>query len=237
MPLLTYIEIKEAVEKGEISIENFDIEKSLQPASYDMRVGKRAIVSKSITLEEFKDKVTKETTKELDLEKEGSITIPAGAFCLITTYEKIKLSTNYAGHIGIRSYFARKGLAILSGLQIDTGFEGILVLGVCNISPRSITLDFLEPICTIEIHKLNREVEIPYPDTKMVEQKEGKIPAADKDYLRTIETMSISDMTKAIVMLSRNVSDLGNEIRNLRIWIPIITSIIIGLLFVILGKV
>jgi deoxycytidine triphosphate deaminase len=69
--LLTDIEIKEAIERGDISIENFEIEKCLQPASYDMRVGKRAIVSKSITLEEFKEKVSKETTKEIDLEKEG----------------------------------------------------------------------------------------------------------------------------------------------------------------------
>ena len=57
MSLLTDIEIKEALEKGEISIENFDKEKCLQPASYDMRVGKRALLSRSVSLEEFKTKV------------------------------------------------------------------------------------------------------------------------------------------------------------------------------------
>jgi len=230
MSLLTDIEIKEAIERGDISIENFEIEKCLQPASYDMRVGKRAIVSKSITLEEFKEKVSKETTKEIDLEKEGSTTISAGAFCLITTYEKIKLSNEYAGHIGIRSYFARKGLSLLSGLQIDPGFSGVLVLGFCNLSPRSFTIEYQDPICTIEIHRLSRDVEKPYPESRFAEQKQGKIPLPDKDYLRTIETMSISDMTKAIPMLSQNVSELGTDIKNLKFWIPVITGIIVAVL-------
>ena len=230
MSLLTDIEIKEALEKGEISIENFDKEKCLQPASYDMRVGKRALLSRSVSLEEFKTKVAEQEAKEIDLEKEGSVTMPAGAFCLLTTFEKITLSKRYAGHIGIRSYYTRKGLSLLSGLQIDPGFSGVLVLGFCNLSPRSFTIEYQDPICTIEIHRLSREVEKPYPETRFAEQKQGKIPLADKDYLRTIETMSISDMTKAILMLSQNVSELGADIKNLKFWIPVITGIIVAIL-------
>ena len=180
MSLLADIEIKEAIEKKDIVIENFDEEKCLQPASYDMRVGKRVIISRSRTLEDFKEKIKEEQPKEIDLEKEGSITIPAGAFCLITTYEKVRFSERYAGHIGIRSYYTRKGLALLSGLQIDPGFEGVLVLGICNISPRSFTLDYQDPFCTIEIHRLEREVEKSFPESKMADQKEGKIPSGIK---------------------------------------------------------
>jgi deoxycytidine triphosphate deaminase len=230
MSLLTDIEIKEAIERGDISIENFDTEKCLQPASYDMRVGKRAILSRSVSLEEFKTKVAEQEAKEIDLEKEGSVTIPAGAFCLVTTLEKITLSRRYAGHIGIRSYYTRKGLSLLSGLQIDPGFSGVLVLGLCNLSPRSFTIEYQDPICTIEIHRLNRDVEKPYPASRFADQREGKIPLPDKDYLRTIETMSISDMTKAILMLSQNVSELGTDIKNLKFWIPVITGIIVAIL-------
>lgn len=230
MSLLTDIEIKEAIERGEISIENFDKEKCLQPASYDMRVGKRAILSRPVSLEEFKTKVAEEGAKEVDLEKEGSVTIPAGAFCLITTFEKITLSRHHAGHIGIRSYYTRKGLSLLSGLQIDPGFSGVLVLGFCNLSPRSFTIEYQDPVCTIEIHRLSKDVEKPYPASRFAEQKEGRIPLPDKDYLRTIETMSISDMTKAILMLSQNVSELGTDIRNLKFWIPIVTGIIMAIL-------
>jgi deoxycytidine triphosphate deaminase len=54
MALLTDTEIKKAIEDGEVEIEPFDEENCLQPASYDMRVGERAIVAKSISLEELR---------------------------------------------------------------------------------------------------------------------------------------------------------------------------------------
>lgn len=236
MSLLTDFEIKEALARKEIVIENFDEEKCLQPASYDMRVGRRAIISRSRTLEEFKEKISEECPKEIDLEKEGSITIPAGAFCLITTYEKVRFSKRYAGHIGVRSYYTRKGLALLSGLQIDRGFEGVLVLGICNISPKSFALDYQDPFCTIEIHRLEREVEKPFPESKMTDQKDGKIPRGDKDYLRIIETMSISDMTEAIVMLSTNINKLTSHVKILWFLIPLMTALLVVIISALLQR-
>jgi len=62
----------------------------------------------------------------------------------------------------MRTYYTRKGLAVLSGLQIDPGWNGILVLGLANLSPRSVTLDYKDTLCTIEIHRLNRPAEKAY---------------------------------------------------------------------------
>lgn len=219
MALLTDVEIKEILEKNEIAIDPFS-EECLKGASYDMRLGKRAIVTRSISLEELRGKVAGEGTKELDIEKERSIGIPPGGFALVATLERIRLSDNYAGHIGLRTYHLRKGLAVLSGLQIDPGWDGILVLGLCNLSPREVILDYSEPICAIEIHKLAQRVGKPYLGPYMEEQREGRIPKADKDYLRTIETMSISDLTKALLSLSNSVKTLS---RNFWLfWIPLI---------------
>lgn len=210
--LLSDIEIREAIEKEQIEIEHFN-EASLQPASYDLRLGKRGIVTKSISVEELRQKIAKEEVKETDIEKEQSLTIPAGSFALVTSLECVRFSTSHAGHLGAKSYYTRKGLALLSGLQVDPGFDGILVFGFANLSPRAITIEYEDPICTLEIHKLSRPSTKPYNGKVLAEQKCGKIPVADKDYLRTIETMSISDLTKALVVLSDNVANVAKTFR------------------------
>ena len=232
MAILTDGEIKEAINKGELEIDPFDEEHGLQPASYDARLGKRAIITKSVSLEELKGKVEKEQIKEINVEKEESITIPGGAFALVSTLERIRLEGNYAGHIGMRTYYTRKGLVILSGLQIDPKWDGILVLGLANLSPRSLTLDYGDHLCTIEIHRLNRAANKDYSGLYMGEQREGKIPSADKDYLRTIETMSVSDLTNALIDLSRNVGDLGKWVRGF--WIGFAIVIILAILSLVL---
>jgi dCTP deaminase len=220
--LLSDCDIREAMEKKEIVIENFSPE-CLQPASYDARLGKKGLICKTLKLEEL-EKGLKEEGKEINIEAEGSITIPAGAFALVTTLEKFTLSTSYAGHIGLRSYFARKGILLLSGLQIDPGFSGYLVLGLCNLSPRSFTIDYGDELCTVEFHKLHKPSTTGYKGRYAVLQKEERIPPEDKDYLRTIETMSVSDLTQALLTLSRNVNALRHNIWYL--WIPVIITLL-----------
>lgn len=232
MALLTSGEILQAIRSGEIEIDPFDEQQCLQPASYDMRVGKKAIVAKSLTLEELRKRVDKGVVKELSVAQEGSIGIPAGGFALITTLERVKLASCYAGHIGIRSYYTRKGLVLLSGLQIDPGFDGVLVLGICNLSPRTLIVEYGDPFCTIEVHRLNIPADKPYSGKYMAEQREGKIPVSDKDYLRTIETMSISDLTQALLTLSDNVNAMTRQLR--LFWIPLGIVVIAAIISLIL---
>lgn len=197
-----------------------------------MRLGKRGIVTKSISIQELKEKVSKNEVKEANIEKDQSITIPAGSFALVTSLEGLKFSTLYAGHLGAKSYYSRKGLALLSGLQVDPGFEGDLVLGFANLSPRAITMEYEDPICTLEIHKLSRPASKPYTGRVLSEQKEGKIPIEDKDYLRTIETMSISDLTQALVTLSDNV---GIATKMFRWLYPILIAAVFGAVASVIG--
>jgi deoxycytidine triphosphate deaminase len=91
----------------------------------------------------------------------------------------------------LESSYPRKGLVMLNGLQIDPGFEGVLV-SLYNASPRGLTLEYLAPVCTLEFHQLARPAQTPFKPGS--EQKQGNIPRADKDYLRTFETESLSDM-------------------------------------------
>lgn len=232
MALLTDVEIREAMKRDGLEIEPLDEQHGLQPASYDMRLGKKAIITRTVSLAELKGKIEKEEVKEISIDKEESITIPGGAFALVTTLERIKLPTNYAGHIGMRTYYTRKGLVILSGLQIDPGWNGNLVLGLANLSPRSITLDYQDHLCTIEIHRLNREAGKSYTGSYMAEQREGRIPSSDKDYLRTIETMTVSDLTKALIDLSQNVGALSKLVSGF--WLGFGAVILLSILTIVL---
>jgi len=208
--LLSDVEIREAMKQKKIVIDPF-YEPSLQPASYDLRIGKRMLISGE--------------EAEIDMEKRGSVTLKAGQFALMTTLEKITLSDDIAGHLGMKSYYVRKGIVLLAGLQIDPGWDGYLVLGMYNASPRSITLDYQSPICTVDFYKLAVPVSKGFQTGE--EQRAGFIPKVDKDYLRTLETQTLSEMSEAVRRLSENVSMLTT----------ITYKIILPILLLILGSV
>ena len=206
--------IKEEIEKGQIKMEFFE-PKMLQSASYDMRIGKRLLVSGN--------------EREIDLEKEGSFNLKAGEFALLTTVENITLSNNIVGHIGLKSYYTRKGVIVLAGLQIDPGFSGILILGVYNASSRKISLEYMNPICTVEFHKLAKPVDLPFQRTDLDEQKEALIPKVDRDYLKTLETQSLSSMSESVRQLSLNVGRLATHTKiAISLGVATLTGVVAG---------
>ena len=194
--LMTDKQIKEAMEAGDLVIEHFH-EPSLQGSSYDARIGNRAILGGTDT--------------EINVADRGSVTIRPGEFILIVTREKFKLNSTITGHLGIRSYYSRKGFVVLVGLQIDPGFEGHLVIGGYNAAPRRLTLDYETSFLTIELHRLTHPVERVFVSGE--DQKQGLIPTVDKDYLRTLETQSLSAMAGDLSNLARNVGAMQRQLQ------------------------
>lgn len=227
---MTDTEIREALDSEAIEIEPL-FDENLQPASYDLRMGDRAIVTKRLDVERLRERLAddEDAVPEINVEAERGFTLPAGSFALVVTKERVRLSQQYAGHLGLRSYFARKGLLLLAGLQVDPGFNGHLVLGLANLSPRSVYVPHEESIATLEIHKMARPASVGYAGMYAGQQTTGAIPRQDSDYLRTIETLSVSDLTQALLRLSDNV---GTLTRDVRVWgFPLAT----GTLLVVLG--
>ncbi len=212
MTIMTDGEIKQSQYEGKLVIGDFS-EESLQPASYDARLGKTALISRE--------------DAEVDVEERKSLTIPPNEFALLTTYETFKLPNDIAGHIGIRSYYARRGLVLLAGIQIDPTFEGILVIGAYNASSRKLTLDYKDRFATIEFHRLSRPSEKPHHGIE--EQKHGHIPKVDRDYLRQLETASLSDLTKNMISLSQSVHTLTTI--TYKIIVPILVAIFGAVVF------
>jgi dCTP deaminase len=210
--LLSDVEIRQAMKEKRIIIEPFN-EQSLQAASYDLRIGKRMLVSGE--------------ENEINMETKYSQSLKAGQFALLTTSEKITLSNDIAAHIGMKSYYVRKGIILLSGLQIDPTWKGFLVLGLYNASPRSITLDYQSTICSIDFYSLAVPCLKTFQSNE--EQESGFIPKMDKDYLRTLETSTLSEMSESVRHLSENVGRLSN------IMYKVLVPLIVGIYLAILG--
>lgn len=140
---LSDVEILEALDSGEIAITPFD-EDMLQPASYDLKIGKLAAT------------VATNGDPRVDLEKEGVLLIPAYAPAVIFTLEDLRFSKSYIGHFGLTSGLARRGIHATLGIQADPGFDAPLSITLMNNTPNLVSLNYKDPFVTLEIEKLTR---------------------------------------------------------------------------------
>nr|WP_206203362.1 MULTISPECIES: dCTP deaminase [unclassified Thermococcus] len=130
--------------RKEILIEPFN-EKSLQPAGYDLRVGKEAMVNG-----EF-----------IDVEREGKVVIPPKNYALVLTLERIKLPDDVMGDMKLRSSLAREGL-MGSFAWVDPGWDGNLTLGIFNASDEPVELAYGERFVQIAFIRLEGPAKNPY---------------------------------------------------------------------------
>lgn len=95
-------------------------------------------------------------------------------------------------------------------------------MGIYNASPRSITIDYQSPICTVDFYGLAAPASEGFQAGD--EQRAGEIPKVDKDYLRTLETQTLSEMSESVRHLSENVSTLTTV--TYRMVVPILLLIL-----------
>ncbi|MHC1610637.1 MAG: dCTP deaminase [Candidatus Methanospirareceae archaeon] len=209
MALLTDGEIKKKISEGVLKIENFS-EDCLEPASYDMRLGEQAFKSRH-------------ERGLINIKDSGMITIEPGEFTILTTHERIELPKNIAGHIGLRSHYARKGVILLSGPQIDPGFKGLLTVAVYNVGPRDVVIPFLEKFCTTEYYALNIDALKPY---KGEYQNQIKIPTSDIEFLREAKGATLAEVIESVGSLARSVNSLEATVSGLKTTIVLLVPII-----------
>jgi len=215
--LMTGGDIREARDSGELVIENFD-ERSIQPASYDMRLGEEAITSSR--------------REKLKPAEKGLLTISPGDFALVTTHEVISLPTTIAGHIGLRSAYAKKGLVLLSGPQIDPGFSGVLVIGLSNLSPRDVVIPYKAPFCTVEFFRLETAATMPYCGEY---QDQSGISASDMQNLVEAQGMTFGQIITSLQELSQNVKSLSDSVKFLKWSFPAILTFAIAVIAVLIA--
>jgi len=194
--LMTNVDIEEALDKGKLKIEGFDAG-CLQGTSYDARIGAQVHISNSEESVTFDDQ--RKTAR-----------LQPGEFALLITHERFQLPLDMAANIGPKTYFTRKGLILLAGLQVDPGFKGALALAVFNSSPKTIMLEHMQEICTLQFFQLKAPATAAAPVNRDLEQ--GNVPRVDKDYFRELETQSLTEVGKDLRNLAANVNLLTENV-------------------------
>jgi dCTP deaminase len=196
--------IRQAIDAKELALEPF-AEASLQPASYDFRVGNYAFVSS--------------TREKVNVEDKGLIVIEPGDFAVIETLENVSVGPQVAAMLGLRSEYARQGLLILSGPQIDPGFAGVLVIRIVNLSPKRVALTYSAPFLTAQFFRLPEPAAHPYKGDR---QGQTGITPRDVQELTETEGLTLGEMMKTLSSLASDVSGLRGSITALAWAVPLI---------------
>lgn len=210
MAVLCDFELRKMIEDGELGLTDFS-EDCVQPASYDLRVGKFAYVSSN-----------KAPTA---MTEGGSIVLDPGNFMLITTFERLKLPSNVRGKVGLRSRHSLAGLVNLSGPQIDPGFSGHLTLGIVNMGPRRRVIQFKERFFTVEFDRLEQTPVKQYGG--MFHGTEHIAPQLI-DAVTDNESRSIPEMARRLARVERatNLHRWGLTVIGVPIALAVITQIV-----------
>lgn len=230
MSMLSDVEIEEAVAKKEIIIKPF--EKSLiEPASYDLRVGRALVGGMGIS----------------DLKERGLI-LKTGEWAELETLEEISLSDSIAATFGVRSSITRKGLDWFGGPQVDPGYNGKLYIGIFNPSSEPFRINHGDKFCTIMFHRLGKSSSRPYSGQY---QRMTTFPEEDVERMIKLEAPTLSDVITSVGILESTVTTLTKEMTTFtqtlnalkldvgwikRILFGILMALIVGISIVIFGK-
>jgi dCTP deaminase len=189
--------IQAAVGSGAIQIDPPPAD--IKAASVDFRLGPEAFLGTGSEI--------------IDLEERRLLSIAPGELVLVTTYEKVRVGPRFAGQIGLRSFYARKGLALLAGPQIDPGFRGRLHLALVNLSPVELSIAYKEPLITVGFHDLGEEVDRPYGQGSGDEfNEQDKITGSEIDDIRQHRGYAMSEVIREMATLSANVGELRSSV-------------------------
>ena len=204
--MMTDEQIRAAVQNGEIILDPFE-PAGVEPASYDVRVGNWAFVSSS--------------KEKLNLSQKGVVIIEPGEFAVLESRESVGLDAQTAGQLGLCSEYARRGLLMLSGPQIDPGFRGILVVRMVNLAPKPVALAYEAPFLTVQFFRLSHPVSKPYAGRH---QDQSGISAQDIQELAETEGMTLGQVIRTLGALAGDVSELKGSVGRLTWMLPLIVA-------------
>lgn len=221
MPL-SNVDIRKSIEGNVLKFDPaIEIDRQLQPASIDLRLGGKI----------FK---TSPDALARTIGEGEYLAVEPQEFVQAMTYERIELSDQLVGRFGIKSALTRKGLYLFSGIQIGPGWKGHLVVSLFNTSTQPIAIRFKEPFCSIEIDRLESPAS---PSYEGQYQGQSDFNSEDISWLLRSKGMTFIQVVEAVRDLQGSVKNLDHtvsELRqsltglrtDLRMWLGIIGTII-----------
>jgi dCTP deaminase len=182
MTVLSNTSIQEAIISGKLGIHPFDSD-ALQPASYDMRLHWKLLVSPT----------RYERGRVIDLREEPrhQFAVEPGRFVGVLTDEKLAVPLTMAGRFGLRSEFTRHGLVAFGGIQIDPGFKGRLAISLFHSGPEPIKLKHKQRMFTVEFHLLDHPASVGY---KGPFQNQTDFHKMQRDFILNAHTTSLAEI-------------------------------------------
>jgi dCTP deaminase len=205
--MMTDSEIRTAVLNHEIILDPFDPAR-IEPASYDVRVGTWAFSSSS--------------KEKINLSEKGVLIIEPGEFAVLESRERVEFDNRTAAQLGLRSEYARHGLLMLSGPQIDPGFRGILVVRVINLAPKPLAMPYEAPFLTVQFFRLSSPVQKPYCGPQ---QGQTGLTARDIQELVETEGLTLGQVMKTLSALAKDVAELRGSVGRLAWLVPLVVGI------------
>jgi dCTP deaminase len=174
-------DIKKALKNKRIIIKPTpDLTTQLGTCSIDLRLGNTFRVfdySRYPYIDPNKKDYSKEITKVIKVEKDGSFIMQPGDFVLAVTLESVKIPPDLMGRLEGRSSLGRLGLVVHSTASIfDPGWDGKPVLELGNLGRMAIKLTTGMRICAMTFEELSSVADVPYTAKKFAKYKFQQAP-------------------------------------------------------------
>jgi dCTP deaminase len=165
--LLTDLDIKKALRKGEIKIlPKPKLKEAMGSCSIDLRLGHSFRVfelSKYSFIDPYHDNKNVEITREYYIRNGQYFMMHPGEFVLATTLETVALPSDICGRLEGRSSLGRLGIVVHSTASlVDPGFSGKIVMELGNLGRIPVALYPGMRLCALTFDRLAYPVSIPY---------------------------------------------------------------------------
>jgi dCTP deaminase len=181
--ILSDHDIKAALKSGRIVIDPLD-EKSIQPASVDLHLGKTFLIFHRTAHTEIDvKKPVDDMMERVEIDDDKPFVIHPGEFALGLTVERTGFSDDIVGRLEGKSSLGRIGLIIhATAGYIDPGNSLHPTLELHNVSPLPIKLYYRMPIAQMSYHPLSSPAEHPYGTQKSNKYFNDTEPRASQYY-------------------------------------------------------
>jgi len=196
-PLVDH-EMRDGHKAGILGIDNFSIE-SVQPVSYDIRLGEQAMVSEGMQ------------GSEINL-KEQDLVIAPNETAMVVSFEEFRLPPFLFGKLGAISDLTSEGILTLHGHQVDPGFSGRLYVRLNNVGKRPVALEFGQPFISVVIWHLSVPPERGYEGDNIdrgefsSSEQDATIPELQKG-LDLLSSLSQREL-KTLIKMARAIQDI-----------------------------
>ena len=182
--------IKEAVEAKRIIIDPWD-EKLLQPASVDLRLGKKLRVFRNsrVPYIDVKQELP-DLTEMVEIDEVNPFYLHPNEFALGVIMERVCVPNDIAARLDGKSSLGRLGLLVHSTAGwVDPGWRGHLTLELSNVSGSPITLYYCMRVSQISFLQLTTPAMRPYGSTSLDSKYQDQAEPEPSKYYRNYTPM------------------------------------------------